>query len=171
MGATLLDLMGVKIKEKVLKKQTEANRNRYVDTKKYTDSYCLQLLAQDIFIFDVRFWPDGVITKEYVKKCFETGSWHTNAGHFNWVMSKRGREITWKEFWRVFQREKLNAFGKFISGAKSVIERQQKLFADREMDKHHKDSIVYEKEAIVAYTKLESHRVWKPMRGFDQQEY
>lgn len=163
--STLLDFMDEKIKTKVrvdgkvVVKKIEPKKLKGCQysglPREYSDGYAVKLLTTDYWIFDIRFWPDGVITKEYVKKCFESGTWHTNSGHFNYVMAQQRRDITWEQFWHVFQREMVKAFRKFISNAELGVQRQEKLMAsDRRNTDFHSRSITYDREQIVAYNHL-----------------
>lgn len=90
----------------------------------YSNSYILQLLRTDPWIFDARenWWPRGKITKAEVKKRFKSGKWTTNSGHFDWVMEKQTFEGTFEEFWEEFEKNKLKHWQNFLKGAQTEIE-------------------------------------------------
>lgn len=119
----------------------------------YSDEYCLNLVATNPWIFDIRWWPNGRITKKYVEKCFETRKWRTNAGHFQWAMERRDGTMTFEQFWKAFKKAMPNAFRTFITYAQGSIKQAEEL--KRLYPKiSYEDRITYAKEEIVAYSKL-----------------
>ena len=81
-----------KTQEKKSEKPTEQEPTKE-ECKKYTVEYIRQLLENDPYIYDPRFqkiWYTDEITY-----AFQHNNWHTNSGHFNYVM--KGFTECWKK--------------------------------------------------------------------------
>lgn len=93
----------------------------------YSKEYVLEQLRTDPYIFDMRagWWPKG-LTKEAVERCLETGEWHTNAGHFEYVV--RGFTLqggTFEELWKAFEENREKHWRYFLEYAKDELKRNR----------------------------------------------
>jgi len=91
------------------------------DGKIYTDPYIIDLLAKDHYIFDMRYWK--TMNKKEVRERFESGEWHTNAGHFEHVV--KGYKGTFEELWKAFEENREKHWRWFFEQALQDVKKHE----------------------------------------------
>lgn len=120
-----------KVAASKVKQMQQHGRKRGYKPTVYSNDYALNLLTRDPWIYDIRNWPDGLITKEEVKRCFENDEWKTNSGHFNYVMHRcKERGGSFDKLWKAFKENMEKMFKQHLAWAEMGIAKYKELESD-----------------------------------------